>query len=119
MHGVYRSGPPRQLGAVVEVRERVLGSACVYSTRQKLSELVHEMAQHIVFRGSYQGAWSRWLNDQASWNIICIFVALSTRQSFSGWLNDEAWANIMLIFVTLSPRQSFSGWLNDDPHITV
>ena len=46
MHGVYRSWPPRQLGAVVEVRERVLGSACVYSTRQKLSELVHEMAQH-------------------------------------------------------------------------
>ena len=100
MHGVFRSGPPRQLGAVVEVRERVLGSACVYSTRQKLSELVHEMAQHIVFRGSYQGAWSRWLNDQASWNIICIFVALSTRQSFSGWLNAEAKQNKYSIVVT-------------------
>ena len=88
------------------------GSACVYSTRLKASD--HEMAQHIVFRGSYQGAWSRWLNDQASWNIICIFVALSTRQSASGWLNDLAPLNIKLISVTLSTRQSFSGWLNDE-----
>ena len=71
----------------------------------EVRERVHEMAQHTVGSSWYQGAWSRWLNDQASWNIICIFVALSTRQSFSGWLNDEACAYIMLIFVTLSTRQ--------------
>ena len=95
MHGVYRSGPPRQLGAVVEVRERVLWK-CVRVQHEAKSERVHEMGQHSTQHPPGVGEG----------------VKLSTRQSFSGWLNAEALMNIPPIFVTLSTRQSFSGWLN-------
>ena len=141
MHGVYRSWPPRQLCAVVEVRERVLWK-CVRVQHEAKSERVHEMAQHPpgfpptgrlfrTFRGiaapppnmpriSQSGLSlqlpSGWLNDlgPVQKNIPRILLTFSTGQSASGWLNDEAPANIEFIFVTLSTRQSFSGWLNDE-----
>ena len=76
-------------------------------------ELV-KMSVFVMFGILFFHGHKFWLNTDADWNMLCMFVTEPTFHPEMSWLNASANWNMRYMFVTEPTFHTEMSWLNED-----